>query len=349
MSSSLTLWLLLAVAPSWAQEGVGDVPEAEPAPAAAPSDAPSDAPLDPAAIDFAPPTKVVIAPAAPTLVGAPADLARYERLRLRVVVNSKTRAWRVEDGLGNALDAWTLARLTQDTAAEADLTARSNEAKYWLYGMTAGGLVVAASSFLPLLAIEDVPVPDEGDYELSPSDFPDDRSYQIAQEDADARYQLALLATSTATGRNEERRWKASFFGISGAMIAAMAPFRYDYVMQRESAPSQTWSREDVERRVETYNEALRYKLNLRYELLDGDAAEGWAPDEQEIPGAPPRAPATLDPDAVDPSTFKPEAEPTEGGPAEPAPAGEPLPQGGPLPKAQLFVGPGMLGLRGTF
>lgn len=347
MSSSLTLWLLLAVAPSWAQEGVGDVPEAEPAPAATPSDTPSGAPTDPAAIDFAPPTKVVIASPTPTLVGAPADLARYERLRLRVVVNSKTRVWRVEDGLGNALDAWTLARLTQDTAAEADLTARSNEAKYWLYGMTAGGLVVAASSFLPLLAIEDVPVPDEGDYELSPSDFPDDRSYQIAQEDADTRYQLALLATSTATGRNEERRWKASFFGISGAMIAAMAPFRYDYVMQRESAPSQTWSREDVERRVETYNEALRYKLNLRYELLDGDAAEGWAPAEAEVPGAPPRAPTPLDPDAVDPGTFKPEDPDAQ--PAEGAPAGEPLPQGGPLPKAQLFVGPGMLGLRGTF
>jgi hypothetical protein len=279
-------------------------------------------------------------------VGAPADLARYERLRLRVVVNSKTRVWRVEDGLGNALDAWTLARLTQDAAAEADLTARSNEAKYWLYGMTAGGLVVAASAFLPLMAIEDVPVPDEGDYELSPSDFPDDRSYQIAQEDADTRYQLALLATSTATGRNEERRWKATFFGISGAMIAAMAPFRYDYVMQRESAPSQTWSREDVERRVETYNEALRYKLNLRYEVLEGDAADGWAPAEEAAPAgeaapdASPRAPAPLDPDAVDPSTFKPDAE---------DPAGEPLPKAGPLPKAQLFLGPGMLGLRGTF
>jgi hypothetical protein len=338
MSSSLTLWLLLAVAPSWAQEGVGDVPEAEPAPV--------DAPVDPDAIDFAPPSRVVIAPAAPTLVGAPADLARYERLRLRVVVNAKTRVWRVEDGLGNALDAWTLARLTEDAAAEADLTARSNEAKYWLYGMTAGGLVVAASAFLPLMAIEDVPVPDEGDYELSPSDFPDDRSYQIAQEDADTRYQLALLATSTATGRNEERRWKATFFGISGAMIAAMAPFRYDYVMQRESAPSQTWSREDVERRVETYNEALRYKLNLRYEVLEGDAADGWAPAEEAAPAgeaapdAPPRAPAPLDPDAVDPSTFKPDAE---------DPAGEPLPKAGPLPKAQLFVGPGMLGLRGTF
>jgi hypothetical protein len=336
MFSSLTVWSLLAVAPSWAQEGVG-VPSTPDAASPTP-------PLDPSAIDFAPPTRVVIAAAAPTLVGAPADLARYERLRLRVVVNAKSRTWRVEDGLGNALDAWTLARLTEDEAAVADLTARSNEARYWLYGMTAGGLVVAASAFLPLLAIEDVPVPDEGDYELSPSDFPDDRSYQIAQEDADARYQLALLATSTGTGRNEERRWKATFFGISGTMIAAMAPFRYDYVMQRESAPSQTWSREDVERRVETYNEALRYKLNLKYEVLDGDAAEGWAPAEAEVPGAPPRAPAPLDPDAVDPSTFKPEAEPADG-----APAGEPLPKAGPLPKAQLFVGPGMLGLRGTF
>jgi hypothetical protein len=297
----------------------------------------------------------VIAPVAPTLVGAPADLARYERLRLRVVVNAKTRTWRVEDGLGNALDAWTLARLTHDTAAEADLTARSNEAKYWLYGMTAGGLVVAASAFLPLLAIEDVPVPDEDDYELSPSDFPDDRSYQIAQEDADTRYQLALLATSTGTGRNEERRWKATFFGISGTMIAAMAPFRYDYVMERERAPSQTWSREDVERRVETYNEALRYKLNLKYEVLDGDAAEGWAPAEEAAPAgeaapdAAPRAPAPLDPDAVDPSTFKPDAEDPDAEPTDGAPAGEPLPKAGPLPKAQLFVGPGMLGLRGTF
>jgi hypothetical protein len=345
MSSSLTLWLLLVVAPSFAQEGVGgDV-----TPEAAPPDPPPGTTTDPAAIDYAPPTKVVIAPAAPTLVGAPADLARYERLRLRVVVNAKTRVWRVEDGLGNALDAWTLARLTQDDAAEADLNARSNEARYWLYGMTAGGLVVAASAFLPLMAIEDVPVPDEEDYELSPSDFPDDRSYQIAQEDADTRYQLALLATSTGTGRNEERRWKATFFGISGVMIASMAPFRYDYVMQREAAPSQTWSREEVERRIETYNEALRYKLNLRYELLDGDAAEGWAPAEQELPGAPPRAPAPLDPDALDPSTFKPGADDPDAEPAQGAPAGEPLPQGGPLPKAQLFVGPGMLGLRGTF
>ena len=347
MSSSLTLWLLLAVAPSWAQEGVGDVPTVAPSTAPVPADTPE-------AIDLSPPSRVVFAPAVPTLVGAPADLARYERLRLRVVVNSKSRTWRVEDGLGNALDAWTLARLTQDAEAEADLTARSNEARYWLYGMTAGGLVVAASAFLPLLAIEDVPVPDEDDYELSPSDFPDDRSYQIAQEDADTRYELALLATSTAAGRNEERRWKATFFGISGSMIAAMAPFRYDYIMQRESAPSQTWSREDVERRVETYNEALRYKLNVRYELLEGDAAEGRAPAEEpttpetpvegsppaEDAATPPAKPAPVDPDAVDPSLFKPDVE---------EPDAEPLPKAGPLPKAQLFVGPGMLGLRGTF
>ena len=338
MSSSLTLWILLAAAPSWAQEGVDDGSAPAPAPAEAPAEA-TEA--------LAPPSRVVIAPAAPTLVGAPADLARYERLRLRVVVNSKTRAWRVEDGLGNALDAWTLARLTQDAAAEAELTARTNEARYWLYGMTAGGLVLSASAFLPLLAIEDVPVPDEDDYILSPSDFPDDRSYQIAQEDADSRYQLALLATSTATGRNEERRWKAAFFGISGAMLASMAPFRYDYVMQRESAPSQTWSREEVERRIETYNEALRYKLNLKYEVLEGDAAEGWAPAEEEAPGAPPREPAPLAPDAVHPDTFT--AAPGAAEPADAAPAGEPLPKGGPLPKAQLFVGPGMLGLRGTF
>ncbi|MCK6520280.1 hypothetical protein L6R49_02460 [Myxococcota bacterium] len=340
MSSSLTLWILLAAAPSWAQEVVVD--DVAPAAPAAPA---------PEAIDLAPPTRVVFAPPTPVLVGTPADIARYERLRLRVVVNAKTRAWRVEDGLGNALDAWTLARLTQDEAAEADLTARTNEARYWLYGMTAGGLVLSASAFLPLLAIEDVRVPDEDDYVLSPSDFPDDRSYQIAQEDADARYQLALLATNTATGRNEERRWKATFFGISGAMIAAMGPFRYDYVMQRESAPSQTWSREEVERRIELYNESLRYKLNVRVELVQGDAAEGWAPDEaqDEVPSAPPAEPDPADPDALDPSTFK--AAPGEATPGDVAPSepGEPLPKGGPLPKAQLFLGPGMLGLRGTF
>ena len=67
MSSSLTLWLLLVVAPSFAQEGGG----AGVTPEAAPPDPPPGTTTDPAGIDYAPPRMVVIGPAAPSLLGVP--------------------------------------------------------------------------------------------------------------------------------------------------------------------------------------------------------------------------------------------------------------------------------------
>lgn len=314
-------------------------------PAETPPAAPAAAVEDPPEATPPPPTQVVIqGPTGPVSpwTGTPQALARYERLRLRLVDTPSAGGFVVRDGNGYSYDAWAFARATLDQATLDVLEERARHARLESFFVIGGGALLASLSVVPLLFIEDVRGPDQSDYVLDPNDFPSDDSYQAAQADATALYELALLQTQSVAGQNENRRWTALTLGSTGTLVMFAGTIHHDRRVSELVPLTELYGRTRAEELVEQYNAGLRGRLGVLpaegYEPptppADAPPSEGEGDELDERPNDP-------EPDDTDPGD-PPDEVPASGGPAEPLRPAPPL-------QIAPFVAPGMVGLRGRF
>lgn len=282
----------------------------------------------------------------------PVTWEAYQSRRLRFVTHTPEGAfdrspdWGVKTGAGKHMTAHQFARLVGDTETLDRLDTEETWAVrrgYLLAGTGGAMLLGSAISLVNLRGVTSqyqTPLPQEGE-------FTDYGAYLEAYESAQAANDAQDAAAQ------EDRVWTAVALGAAGAITLTVAPRSRDAAAERQRSAANYYSRAEADHWMNVYNATVRQELGL-------PAVEGTPPHQTrriqeedyvddldtELEALEREETERRDGDAPSEDTDTETAPETT---PDPGPGGAPATPGKRLPELELRVGPGWLGLSGSF